>query len=98
MVWLVDLFCQCVIVLCGDDRVILFVDVVDLVQVLVENFKVIIVVGVIDVGLWVIKFLCDIFLVVFIGYLQDLKYIQIMLGQISIGVGVIYLEFEFFIL
>ncbi|MTH63828.1 xanthine dehydrogenase small subunit [Paracoccus shanxieyensis] len=96
--WLADLPRQRVTVSRGDDRAILPADAADLAQVLAENPKATIVAGATDVGLWVTKFLRDISPAVFIGHLQDLKHIQITPGQISIGAGVTYSEFEPFIL
>ncbi|MBD9528310.1 xanthine dehydrogenase small subunit [Paracoccus sp. PAR01] len=82
----------------GDDRAILPKDAADLAQVLAENPKATIVAGATDVGLWVTKFLKDISPAVFIGHLADLKRIEITPGQITIGAGVTYTEFEPFVL
>ncbi|MTH78784.1 xanthine dehydrogenase small subunit [Paracoccus aestuariivivens] len=82
----------------GEDRAILPKDAADLAQVLAENPKATIVAGATDVGLWVTKFLKDISPAVFIGHLADLKRIEITPGQITIGAGVTYTEFEPFIL
>lgn len=85
------------------DRAILPADAADLAQVLAEHPKATIVAGATDVGLWVTKFLKPISPAVFIGHLADLKRIEIApgpsdCGQITIGAGVTYSEFEPFIL
>ncbi len=82
----------------GTDRAILPADAADLAQVLAAHPKATIVAGATDVGLWVTKFLRDISPAVFIGHLTDLKHIEITPGQITIGAGVTYSEFEPFIL
>ncbi|MFG6082093.1 xanthine dehydrogenase small subunit [Paracoccus litorisediminis] len=82
----------------GEDRAILPKDAADLAQVLAQNPKATIVAGATDVGLWVTKFLKDISPAVFIGHLADLKRIEITPGQITIGAGVTYTEFEPFVL
>ncbi|WP_134682391.1 xanthine dehydrogenase small subunit [Paracoccus ravus] len=82
----------------GDDRAILPKDAGDLALVLAENPKATIVAGATDVGLWVTKFLKDISPAVFIGHLADLKRIEITPGQITIGAGATYTEFEPFVL
>ena len=82
----------------GDDRAILPRDAADLAQVLADNPKATIIAGATDVGLWVTKFLRDISPAVFIGHLADLKRIEITPGQITIGAGVTYSEFEPFVL
>lgn len=61
----------------------------------VVNLDGILIVGGIDVGLWVIKGMCDLGKVVFVGGCSDLKLIEVMDNMIVMGVGVIMFDLLF---
>ncbi|MFC3168935.1 xanthine dehydrogenase small subunit [Paracoccus fontiphilus] len=74
----------------GGERAIIPADVDDLAAVLEDEPKATIIAGATDVGLWVTKFMRDIFPAVFIGHLMKGKRVEG--GEIRLGAGVTYSE------
>ena len=77
-----------------EGQVIVPADLDDFASVLAENPDATIVAGATDVGLWVTKFMQPISPVVHISHLQELKSCRVEGGELVVGAGVTYSEFE----
>jgi len=77
-----------------EGQVIVPADLDDFASVLAENPDATIVAGATDVGLWVTKFMQPISPVVHISHLQELRSCRVKGGELVVGAGVTYSEFE----